>query len=188
MSNERRRLLKDPPEHTVWIHVYDLIEANSYLHPAGLGIYHSSVEVHGFEWAYGGHDVPGHSGIYAVPASSMPREPGARVGTEEQCYVYRASYPAGTTTLAREEVEEIIQTMGRNGYQGTRYHILQRNCNHFTDDFVKELTGTTAPGWINRLANLAVRLHCLVPPGYLPELIEERGRTAAGHIAGHDVH
>ena len=64
------------------------------------------------------------------------------------------------------------------------YHILQRNCNHFADDLVKKLGGTGTPHWINRLANLAVWLHCLVPPGYLPDLIEERGRAAASQISG----
>lgn len=181
--SDSERLLGDPPQ-AVWIHVYDLVQANVYLHALGAGLYHTSVEAFGKEWAFGGHDVVGQSGIYAVPASSMPREPGARVGTEEQYYVYRQSLAAGTTDLTEADVERIIQNMGRNCYQGTRYHILQRNCNHFADDLVKKLGGTGTPHWINRLANLAVWLHCLVPPGYLPDLIEERGRAAASQISG----
>ena len=78
--SDSERLLGDPPQ-AVWIHVYDLVQANVYLHALGAGLYHTSVEAFGKEWAFGGHDVVGQSGIYAVPASSMPREPGARVGT-----------------------------------------------------------------------------------------------------------
>jgi hypothetical protein len=184
MGSDRERLLPGQHAQAVWIHVYDLVEANAYLHALGAGMYHTSVEVHGKEWAFGGHDMVGQTGIYAVSASSMPREPGARVGTAEQQYVYRTSLAAGTTDLTERDVERIIQSMGRDLYQGTQYHILQRNCNHFSDELVKKLGGTGAPGWINRLANLAVSLHCLVPQGYLPDLIEERGRAAASQISG----
>ena len=188
MSDDRQRLLSQPAR-AVWdihVHVYDLVEANVYLHALGAGLYHTSVEVHGKEWAFGGHSMEGQTGIYAVPASSMPREPGARVGTQEQQYVYRTSLIAGKTQLTEREVERVIQSMGRDSYQGTRYHILQRNCNHFTEDLVKRLGGTGVPGWTNRLANLAVALHCLVPQGMLPDLIEERGRAAASQISGRD--
>ena len=183
--SDSERLLPGQPALAVYdiqVHVYDLVEANVYLHALGAGLYHTSVEVHGREWAFGGHALEGQSGIYAVPASSMPREPGARVGTQEQQYVYRTSLVAGTTDLTEREVERIIQSMGRDSYQGTQYHILQRNCNHFSDELVKRLGGIGVPGWTNRLANLAVALHCLVPQGYLPDLIEERGRAAASQI------
>ena len=234
MGDETRRLLRRQEQYDVIVHVYDLIEEiNTYTHVLGMGIYHSSVEVHGYEWAYGGHEIPGQTGVYAVRASSMPRTPGERIGTGEQQYVYRASYPMGTTRLSKDEVEGVIRDMGREEYQGTRYHILQHNwygltigrrilvldrasfrafnrlvcatddltltcahkrsrtpdcpftccSNHFTSDLCVELTGVGAPGWINRIANIAVRLHCLVPAGYLPDLIETRGRAAAQQIA-----
>ena len=102
--SDSERLLGDPPQ-AVWIHVYDLVQANVYLHALGAGLYHTSVEVHGKEWAFGGHSMEGQTGIYAVPASSMPREPGARVGTQEQQYVYRTSLIAGKTELTEREVE-----------------------------------------------------------------------------------
>ena len=128
MGDETRRLLRRQEQYDVIVHVYDLIEEiNTYTHVLGMGIYHSSVEVHGYEWAYGGHEVPGQTGVYAVRASSMPRTPGERIGTGEQQYVYRASYPMGTTRLSKDEVEGVIRDMGRGEYQGTRYHILQHN-------------------------------------------------------------
>lgn len=51
-----------------------------------------------------------------------------------------------------------------------RYHLLQMNCNHFSSDLCARLTGQPAPSWINRLAGIAVSLHCLLPPGWVPPL------------------
>ncbi len=44
----------------------------------------------------------------------MPRTPGERIGTGEQHYVYRASYPIGSTRLSKEEVEDIVRDMGKS--------------------------------------------------------------------------
>lgn len=51
-----------------------------------------------------------------------------------------------------------------------RYHLLQMNCNHFSSDLCARLTGQPAPAWINRLASIAVSLHCLLPQGWVPPL------------------
>ena len=50
------------------------------------------------------------------------------------------------------------------------------NCNHFSSDLCERLTGQPAPLWINRLASIAVSLHCLLPTGWVPPL---RPPTAA---------
>jgi hypothetical protein len=181
---------------SVHIHIYDLMpNVNDYTHAVGLGLYHSSVEVYGYEFAFGGHDDARTTGIYAVPASLMPRTPGARVGRlgggsestsgspdggdEGLGYTYRSSIRVGATSLSKEEVQAVIQSMGRREYTGTRYHMLQQNCNAFTDDLCRRLTGIGAPGWINRVAGWAVRLQTvpclqslqgLVPAGYVPQL------------------
>ena len=44
------------------------------------------------------------------------------------------------------------------------------NCNHFSSDLTERLTGLAAPTWINRLASIAVSLHCLLPTGWVPPL------------------
>ena len=44
------------------------------------------------------------------------------------------------------------------------------NCNHFSSDLCARLTGEPAPAWINRLAAIAVSLHCLLPTGWVPPL------------------
>jgi hypothetical protein len=128
----------------------------------------------------------------------------------------------GDTNLSQEEVHALILKMGQEEYKGNRYHLLQRNCNHFASDVVYQLTGLPAPSWVrltrvarsgfvtqraafhcrlwlevcgehgrlvglwdmpppcsyastlcsqvNRLAGLAVMLHCLLPNTWVPPL------------------
>lgn len=39
-------------------------------------------------------------------------------------------------------------------YHGDTYHLIAKNCNHFTDEVCLRLTGKPIPGWVNRLAKL----------------------------------
>jgi hypothetical protein len=41
-------------------------------------------------------------------------------------------------------------------YHGDTYHLISKNCNHFTDDVSCRLTGKRVPGWVNRLARLGM--------------------------------
>ncbi|XP_030954516.1 deSI-like protein At4g17486 isoform X4 [Quercus robur] len=48
-------------------------------------------------------------------------------------------------------------------YHGDTYHLISKNCNHFTDDISWRLTGKHIPGWVNRLARLGALCSCLLP-------------------------
>lgn len=45
---------------------------------------------------------------------------------------------------------------------------LGRNCNHFSEKFVKELLGKDFkfPGWVNRAANLGTMFQCFIPKSF----------------------
>lgn len=59
------------------------------------------------------------SGVFAT----NPREaPGA--------VIFRESISMGDTNLSPQQVQALVQSMGQQ-YRGNRYHLLQRNCNHF---------------------------------------------------------
>ncbi|GLC72500.1 hypothetical protein PLESTF_001254200 [Pleodorina starrii] len=141
----------------VVLNIYDLAPQNNWTYWCGVGIFHSGVEVHGVEYAYGGHDYD-YSGIFAT----NPRDAPGQV-------IFRESIPMGETDMSQQDIHRLVQRMG-NDYKGNSYHLLQRNCNHFASDFCQQLVGKEAPSWINRLAGIAVMFHCLFPPSWVPPL------------------
>lgn len=108
----------------------------------GLGIYHSGVEVYGIEYAYGGHPFP-FSGIF----QNTPRD-AEELGENFRfkfllyfssviyfkTYSFRESILIGYTDFAEDDVPRLVQAMGRE-FSGDKYHLMSRNCNHFTAAF-----------------------------------------------------
>lgn len=141
----------------VVLNVYDLSDQNSMLYWCGVGIFHTGVEVHGVEYAYGGHEYDA-SGVFATSPKDAPGP-----------VTFRESIVVGETALSSDEVQALMHTLGQT-YKGSRYHLLQRNCNHFASDLCYQLCGQRSPPWVNRLANLAVMLHCLLPTAWVPPL------------------
>ena len=63
--------------------------------------------------------------------------------------VWRESVVVGETDLSAQEVQEVVQAMGAE-YRGNAYHLLERNCNHFSDELCYKLTGRHPPPWVRR--------------------------------------
>ena len=77
----------------------------------------------------------------------------------------------GSCNCSRGQVNEIIQILSQHYFTNTSYHLVHRNCNHFTETFATALIHyqefihpmnttpkrtvslSTYPDWINRLAN-----------------------------------
>mmetsp|Transcript_31077 Transcript_31077/g.69004 ORF Transcript_31077/g.69004 Transcript_31077/m.69004 type:complete len:204 (-) Transcript_31077:621-1232(-) len=142
----------------VFLNVYDLASQNSWSYWCGIGVFHTGVEVYGVEYAYGGHEYD-CSGVFAT----NPRDAPGQV-------LFRESIYMGETDLTAVEVQQLVSKLGQE-YKGNRYHLLQRNCNHFAGDLCYQLTGKPPPAWINRLASVAVMLHCLLPASWVPPLM-----------------
>ena len=53
----------------------------------------------------------------------------------------------GETALSPQEVQQVVHEMG-SAYRGNRYHLLQKNCNAFSNDLCIRLTGKPAPAWV----------------------------------------
>ncbi|KAK6622908.1 Desumoylating isopeptidase 2 [Polyplax serrata] len=126
----------------VILNVYDMNWMNDYTTSIGLGVYHSGVEVYGVEYAYGGHPYP-YSGVFEIP----PR------GADElgEQYRFRQSVQIGHTDFTEREVEKIVDELGKE-FRGDRYHLVNKNCNHFSGNLTQILCGVEIPSWINRLA------------------------------------
>ncbi|RVW50395.1 DeSI-like protein [Vitis vinifera] len=122
-----------PGNTPVYLNVYDLTPMNGYVYWAGLGIFHSGVEVHGVEYAFGAHDYP-TSGVFEVEPRQCPG------------FKFRKSILVGTTCLDPIQVREFMERHSAS-YNGDTYHLIVKNCNHFCKDICYKLTGRPIPKW-----------------------------------------
>ncbi|KAF1814319.1 DUF862-domain-containing protein [Eremomyces bilateralis CBS 781.70] len=138
----------------VRIHVYDLLppgRLSSFLWFIGGPLLHTGVVVRDKEYAFGGHQREGATGVYWTRPRLEP--PG---GT------FRSEILHGFCLLNEAETEEVIRKAAHR-FLGTSYTLLTQNCNHFTSYLCERLTSRPAPRWINRAAAIGVALPCMVP-------------------------
>jgi hypothetical protein len=128
----------------------------SLLTPMGLGAYHTSLDVHSYTYTYGAG-----GGIQKTLAFNkyihIPRNA-----------VFKQSLVLGSCTMSRGQINECLNKL-RTTFTGTSYHLLNRNCNHFTETFATAIilgdqllvrnsisssssSLQTYPPWVNRLA------------------------------------
>ncbi|KAE8735126.1 DeSI-like protein [Hibiscus syriacus] len=139
----------DPRCAPVYLNVYDLAPINGYFYWAGLGIFHSGVEVHGVEYAFGAHEYP-TSGVFEVEPRQCPG------------FKFRKSIVIGMTSLDPIKVREFMERNSAR-YHGDTYHLIVKNCNHFCKDICYKLTGKHIPKWVNRLAGIGSMCSCILP-------------------------
>jgi deubiquitinase DESI2 len=96
--------------------------------------------VYGKEYGFGAHDFPA-SGVFEVEPKNCPG------------FIYRCSINLGQIQISPSEFRTFIENMASE-YHGDTYHLISKNCNHFTDDVSYRLIGKQIPGWVNRLAKL----------------------------------
>lgn len=99
--------------------------------------------VHGMEYGFGAHEYP-TSGVFEVEPRSCPG------------FNFRRSVLLGSTDMSRAEFRSFMEHLSGK-YHGDTYHLIAKNCNHFTDEVCMQLTGKPIPGWVNRLARVGKR-------------------------------
>jgi hypothetical protein len=155
-----------PASSPVFLNVYDVTPANGYARWLGLGVYHSGVQVHGVEYAYGAHEGTG-SGIFEV---SPRRCPG---------YAFRESVLVGSTELSRAGVRALMAELAAE-FPGDAYNLVSRNCNHFCDAACRRLVARARiPRWVNRLAKIGVVFTCVIPSSGGKQQVRRKGEPGA---------
>ncbi|KAL8056274.1 hypothetical protein ABFX02_04G108900 [Erythranthe guttata] len=133
----------------VHLNVYDLTSANGYAYWLGLGVYHSGVQVHGIEYAFGAHEH---------------RTTGIFEGEPKICngFKFRKSILIGWTDMSPDQVRVLMENFAEK-YRGNAYNLISKNCNHFCNNACVKLTGNPIPNWVNRLARIGVLCKCVIP-------------------------
>lgn len=140
------------------IHVYDLLppgKLSSTLWALGTSLLHSGIVINGKEYAYGGHDRRGVTGVYWT-----------KPGVEPPGGIFKCEILHGFTFSAQHEIDAIIR-MASEQFLGTAYNLLTKNCNHFSQYLCQKLTERPGPGWLNRAASIGVALPCIVPRDWI---------------------
>ncbi|KAL3660877.1 hypothetical protein V7S43_013894 [Phytophthora oleae] len=133
------------PRTAVILNIYDLVEANDYMAPLGLGIFHSGVEVAGEEFSYASG-----AGVFS---SSPKQAPGAK---------FRESIDMGFFEGSFQEAHRLAYSLSFD-FEGQTYNLFTKNCNTYADTLCQLLLGKPIPAYVNRAAYLGSFLSCLMP-------------------------
>lgn len=79
----------------------------------------------------------------------------------------------GETLKTKKEIEAVIEEISEE-FLGKDYHLLLKNCNHFSDFLAKNLVGKGIPSRVNRISQVGHCLSCILPPSiWKSALLEE---------------
>ncbi|XP_062331016.1 desumoylating isopeptidase 1b [Osmerus eperlanus] len=125
--------------YSVKLYVYDISKGMArQLSPLMLGkqldgIWHTAIVVHGEEYFYGGEGIAN-----CLPGRTELGEPNSVVDL-------------GITEVTKEIFMEYLSSLGESTYRNDKYHLLEHNCNTFTNEVAQFLTGSQIPAHITNL-------------------------------------
>ncbi|CBZ55438.1 conserved hypothetical protein [Neospora caninum Liverpool] len=147
--------------------------------------YHTGVQIDATEYTFSQG-----TGIVASDFDLVRNGPHTRVSVfgespglsdeepEDAVFVY--SLDMGVCPMNRTQIAATIESLRRE-FAGENYHILERNCNHFSDALCRRLVGKGIPAYLNRAAWLGRWISCFFPPGALePHVSEPPASCATG--------
>ena len=120
---------------TVEVYIYDLARgmASQFSGLVGFdleGIWHTAIVCYGTEWFFGGGGVEQSS-----PGGTMLGQPLRKEAL-------------GVTQLDFRAFHEYLEGLRRDRFQGHRYSLLDHNCNNFSEEVARFLTGRGIPSYI----------------------------------------
>jgi deubiquitinase DESI2 len=124
----------------VYLNIYDIYPFNDFLHPIGLGFYHTGIEIHGIEYIYG-------MGI----AEILPKE-------DIEFAKFRESIELGRVKLFNNQIRNLIYNL-EGEFNSDNYNPVLKNCNDFSNTVSRVLLDKEIPSYINRWANTGKTLY-----------------------------
>jgi len=103
------------------------------------GVFHVGIQVLGEEWAYG----------WTRTGSGITRG-------EPRCELqhrFRETVALSPTKLSSFEIERVIQKLSLMN-RGRDYHMIERNCCHFAEEFCQLLGVESLPAWVQRMGQV----------------------------------
>lgn len=102
-------------------------------------------------------------------------------------YTFRESVLLGRTRLSHQQIARVLAEF-RSEWQGFKYDMLGRNCNHFCDELSRKLVGEGTPLFLNRFAvGAEVTVRTLTPVFLqlqrLGAMLQETSQAARAWIA-----
>ena len=148
-----KKLMEERKPEVVYLNIYNISSFNKVSEFLGFGFYHSSVEIYGHEFSYGGHDFD-MSGIVCVEAGNS-----AGLTLKEKL-------PVGVTFYNEDEIDEIVRKFGEY-WLGKDYDPFSSNCNSFTERFISHIVDKEEyyyPAYVNRFTKLGSLLRMWFKP------------------------
>lgn len=121
----------------------------------GMGAYHTSIEIFSDRYTFAAN-------------AGIIRTRNTREGVPQGA-TYQEDIPLGACSCNRGQLQQIIKRLSDKYFTSTSYHLVHRNCNHFTQTLAtslilydelqnneikdSKLVVKKYPDWINRLAN-----------------------------------
>ena len=140
-----------------------------------MGAYHTSLEVMDLKYTFAG-------GAGVMVGRSNGPDVGVPTGAN-----YHKAIQLGVSEKSREEIQEIIKRLSMLFFTPASYHLVHRNCNHFTEVLATALILqepkerlTSFPKWLNRLANTGAMV-VSAEEGLAPCDTLQEARLAAGY-------
>lgn len=94
----------------------------------------------------------------------------------------RESIEMGSFRGTSSQMDKILSEM-REKFTGSSYHIFDRNCNTFADEFLKRLIGVGAPAYVNRMAYMGSFFSCFLPENLNQDPTQQQ-QTSGGAYGG----
>jgi len=172
----------------VWLNIYDLLLTNYTTSKFGLGVYHTGVVIYGVEYCYSG---PQEGKLHLEVTGLRTTIPGDSSWIEDA--VFKEPVLIGYSELSPLEVNSVYLEMC-DIYRGPSYNILNRNCNHFTRDFLSRILDQESltarghfrgqdilPPYIDRITRVATKVRPCLPRIWTTDLreqyLEQKQRT-----------